>query len=64
MYDVEGKCKFGIKFCWFTHKEDENNEVNPNNDDQIKENNEVVTRLLDLVENMSERMRKIECVRI
>ena len=39
------------------------NEVNPNNDDRIKENNEVVTRLLDLVENISERMKKIECVR-
>ena len=61
-YDVEGKCKFGIEFCWFIHKEDENNEVNPNNDDQIKENNEVLTRLLDLVENMSERMKQIECV--
>ena len=62
-YDVEGKCKFGIEFCWFVHKENENNEVYPN-DDQIKENHEVVTRLLDLVENMSERMKKIECVRI
>ena len=62
--DLNGKCKFGIEFCWFNHKETENNEVISNNDNQIKENNEVVGRLLDLVENISERMKKLECVNI
>ena len=59
-----GKCKFGTKYCWFLHKEDEKHEVISNNDAQIKENDEVVARLLNLVENLSERIKKLECGRI
>ena len=46
----------------FLHKEDEKNEVISNNDAQIKENDEVVARLLTLVENLSER-RCCRCTR-
>ena len=57
--DVNRTCKFGATFCWFLHKEDEKNEVISNNDAQIKEKDEVVARLLNLVENLSERIIKL-----
>ena len=48
----------------FLHKEDEKNEVISKNDAQIKENDEVVAKLLNLVENIGEQIKKLECARI
>ena len=58
---LNGKCKYGVEFCWFNHKEDEEHEIVTNNYEvQTNEKNEVLERLFDIVEKNSERLKELE----
>ena len=58
---LNGKCRYGVEFCWFNHKEDEEHEIVTNNYEvQTNEKNEELERLFDIVEKNSERLKELE----
>ena len=54
-------CKYGIH-CWFKHKEHEELEITNNETLENKniDKNEVIEKLLDKIEKMSERITQLE----
>ena len=55
--EIKGSCSFGNENCWFKHGIN----VNKNNENEnLTSNKSVVDRLFKLMEEMSERILKIE----
>ena len=53
---INGTCKYGSIFCWFTHDDLDTND----NDRFMDEKNEVIQKLIEMMERMTERIVKIE----
>ena len=56
---MDGTCQYGDAKCWFKHSIKEYNTKEQNGGKNI-ENNEVVEKLFDIVEKVTERLAKIE----
>ena len=52
-----GKCIFGSQDCWFKHEKSERALENEN---ATKEQNEVIQKVFEMLEKMTERILKIE----
>ena len=55
-----GACKYGEKFCWFSHNENKENNEDIIIEQNIVEKNEVIERLFDIVESMTKRISELE----
>ena len=56
-------CIYGKQKCWYKHKESETETIEPileNNDDDTNINNDVIQRIMKIMETLTERMIKIE----
>ena len=57
--ETHGTCVFGEEKCWFRHNnKDENNQTY--NKDKVNENKEVMERIFNMMEKMTNRIMKIE----
>ena len=57
--ETQGTCVFGEEKCWFRHNnKDGNNQTN--NKDKVNENKEVMERIFNMMENMTNRIMKME----
>ena len=55
-------CIYGRQKCWYKHEISEKEIIEPieNNEDGINENNDVIQRLMKMVETLTQRIFKIE----
>ena len=61
--NTNGTCKYGYRYCWFTHENsDKNNEIQieSNIQDKDNENGSVIKQLQNMVEKYTERIIKLE----
>ena len=56
-YEIKGSCSFGNENCWFKHGKNGNKN---NENENLTSNKSVVDRLFKLMEEMSERILRIE----
>ena len=57
---VNGTCTFESTKCWFNHENQEKNNESENHEKSIKENKEVIEKVLDMMEKFAERIQKVE----
>ena len=63
--ETKGSCIYGKRNCWFRHKENEstkeiNETINKHNEDDSKENNEVIERMMKMMETLTKRIVQME----
>jgi hypothetical protein len=59
---MKGACKFGKNRCWFIHDKNETFDDKENNKNFTKENNEIIQKVFELMENFTERIVQIYCI--
>ena len=62
---TKGSCIYGKQNCWFRHKDNEstkeiNETINKHNEDKTKENNEVIERMMKMMETLTDRIVQME----
>ena len=61
--EENGRCIFGERNCWYRHSDKgesfkETQKSNKNNEKDIKENFEVMQRMMKIMENLSQEIKK------
>ena len=59
-YEVNGTCKFGENLCWFKHSENKETKGDDIIEHKNMEKKEVIERLFNIVENITDRMSLLE----
>ena len=57
---LKGTCKFGKSKCWFNHDNLENSNESEENENSNKENNDVIQKIFEMMETMTERIVQME----
>ena len=57
---LKGACKFGKSKCWFNHDNIENSNESEVTENLNKENNDVIQKLFEMMETMTERIVQME----
>ena len=56
----DGDCTFGSEKCWFNHKNESKKIVSEERDENFLEKNEIIQKMLKMMENMTKRITDIE----